>query len=111
MSIAGADTRRRFPEAVARPSSILVTSAPTGGSLSEGLGLWFVANHFDVVPVRTNDESGVVVRVVLRAQTRRTIVFATRFQRRPIECFDLLTILGHERQVKIRRLLLGWEQA
>jgi hypothetical protein len=23
----------------------------------EGLGLGFVANHFDVVPVRTNDES------------------------------------------------------
>jgi hypothetical protein len=46
----------------------------------EGLGLGFVANHFDVVPVRTNDESCIVVRVVVRAQTRRTIVFATRLQ-------------------------------
>src|SRR5436190_19069782 len=27
-----------------------------------GLGLGLVANHFDVVPVRTNDESCVVVR-------------------------------------------------
>ncbi len=44
------------------------------------LGLGFVANHFDVVPVRTNDESCIVVRVVFRAQTRRTIVFATRLQ-------------------------------
>ena len=43
-----------------------------------GLGLGLVANHFDVVPVRTNDKSRIVVRVVLPAQTRRTIVFATR---------------------------------
>jgi hypothetical protein len=68
----------------------------------EGLGLGFVANHFDVVPVRTNDESCIVVRVVVRAQTRRTIVFATRLQSRAIESFDLLAILGRERQVKMR---------
>ncbi len=54
----------------------------------EGLGLGFVANHFDVVPVRTNDETCIVVRVVVRAQTRRTIVFATRLQSRAIESFD-----------------------
>ena len=77
----------------------------------EGLGLGFVANHFDVVPVRTNDERCIVVRVVLRAQTRRTIVFATRLQGRVIESFHLLAILGRERQVKTRRLLLGLEQA
>ena len=75
------------------------------------LGLGFVANHFDVVPVRTNDESCIVVRVVVRAQTRRTIVFATRLQSRAIESFDLLAILGRERQVKMRRLLLGLVQA
>src|SRR5258706_10671160 len=77
----------------------------------EGLGLGFVANRFDVVPVRTNDESCIVVRVVVRAQTRRTIVFATRLQSRAIESFDLLAILGRERQVKMRRLLLGLVQA
>src|SRR6266487_396405 len=77
----------------------------------EGLGLGFVANHFDVVPVRTNDESCVVVRVVVRTQTRRTIVFPTRLQSRAIETFDLLAILGRERQVKMRRLLLGLVQA
>src|SRR5258708_2743401 len=77
----------------------------------EGLGLGFVANHFDVVPVLTNDESCIVVRVVVRAQTRRTIVFATRLQSRAIESFDLLAILGRERQVKMRRLLLGLVQA
>ena len=75
------------------------------------LGLGFVANHFDVVPVRTDDESCIVVGVVVRAQTRCTIVFATRLQSRTIESFDLLAILGRERQVKMRRLLLGLVQA
>src|SRR5688572_4036797 len=83
----------------------------TGGSLSEGLDLRFVANHFDVVPVRTNHESCIVVRVVVRTQTRRTIIFATRLQSRAMESFDLLAILDRERQVKMRRLLLGLEQA
>ena len=58
------------------------------------LGLGFVTNHFDVVPVRTDDESCIVVRVVVRAQTRCTVVFATRLQSRAIESFDLLAILG-----------------
>jgi len=31
------------------------------------LGFGFVANHFDVVPVRTDDESCIVCRVVVRA--------------------------------------------
>src|SRR4029078_8874132 len=75
------------------------------------LGLGFVANHFDVVLVRTDDESCIVVRVVLRAQTRRTIVFTARLESRAIESFDLLAILGRERQVKMRRLLLGLVQA
>src|SRR5262249_37181783 len=78
---------------------------------SARLGLGFVANHFDVVPVWTNDESCIVARVVLRAQTSRTIVFATRLQSSAIESFDLLAILGRERQVKMRRLLLGLVQA
>src|SRR5262249_60884622 len=77
----------------------------------EGLRLGFVANHFDVVPVRTNDESCIVSRVVVRAQTRRTIVFATSLHSRAIESFDLLAVLGPERQVKMRRLLLGLVQA
>src|SRR5262252_8372211 len=77
----------------------------------EGLGLGFVANHFDVVPVRTNDVSCVIVRVVVRAQTRRTIVFATRLDGRAIESFDLLAILRRKGQVKMRWLLLGLVQA
>ena len=77
----------------------------------DGLGLGFVANHFDVVPIRANDESCIVVRVVVRAQARRAIVFATRLQSRAIESFNLLATLGRERQVKMRRLLLGLVQA
>ena len=33
----------------------------------EGSGLEFVTNHFDVVPVRANDERCIIVRLVLRA--------------------------------------------
>lgn len=73
-----------------------------------GSGLGFVANHFDVVPVRTNDECRIVVRVVVGAQARSTIVFATRLESRAVEGFDLLAIVGRERQVKMRWLLLGF---
>lgn len=65
-----------------------------------------MANHFDVVPVRTNDESRIVVRVVFRAQTRRTIVFAARPESRAIEIFDLPAVLGREGQVEMRCFLL-----
>jgi hypothetical protein len=66
-----------------------------------------VTNGFDVVSIRTYDESCVVVRVVFRTQTSRTIVFATRLHRRAIEGFDLPAILGRKRQVKRRWLLVG----
>lgn len=78
--------------------------------LNEDLGLGFVANHFDVVPVRTNDKSCMVIRVVVQMQTRCTVVFATRLQSLTIESFDLLAIHGRERQVKMRRLLHGLVQ-
>src|SRR5688572_23605884 len=77
----------------------------------EGLGPGLVANRFDVVPVRTYDESRIVVCVVVRAQARRAIVFGAGLQSRAIEGFDLLAILGAERQVKMRRLLIGLKQA
>src|SRR5215470_13383147 len=74
-------------------------------------GLGLVANHFDVVSIRTNDESCIVVGVVVRAEPGRTVVSATRFQSCAIESFDLQAILGHERQVKMRRLLIALVQA
>ena len=76
-----------------------------GENRPEGLGVGFMADRFDVVPVRANDESCIVVRVIFRADTRRTIVFATRFHSRAIESVDLLAILGLERQVKRGRRL------
>jgi len=66
-----------------------------------------MANRLDVVPVRTDHEGRIVVRVVLRAQARRTVVPAARFQGRAMESLDLPAILGNERQVKVRRLFLG----
>jgi hypothetical protein len=74
-------------------------------------GLGFVTNRFDIVPVRTNDESGIVVRVVARAEPWRTVVFGTRLKRRAIESVDLPAIPGRECHVKMRRLLLGLEKA
>ena len=62
-------------------------------------------------PVRSYDESCIVVRAVARAQTRRAMVFATRLQSRARESLDLLAILGRECQVKMRGLLLGLEHA
>ena len=77
----------------------------------ERLGLGLVANHFDIVPVRTDDESGLVAPAVLRAQAGRTIVLGAPLQGRAIEGIDLLAVLGRERQVKMRRPFLGLVQA
>jgi hypothetical protein len=77
----------------------------------ESPGLRFVAHHFDMVPVRTNDKRCIVVRVVVRAQAGPTIVFATRLQGRAMEIVDLLPIRRRERKVKMRRLFPGLEQA
>jgi hypothetical protein len=82
-----------------------------GGFFRWKSGLGFVANHFNIVPVRTCDDSRMVVRVVVRAQARRTVVFATGCQGRAIESVDLPAVAGPERQVKMRRLLPGLEQA
>ena len=102
----------RISTAIATSALVFLLLRPLAEVPSmEGLTSGFVAIQFDVVPVRTNDESCIVIRVVARAQTRRTIVFATRLQSRAIEGFDLLAILGRERQVKMRGLLLGLEQA
>ena len=70
-----------------------------------------MAYRFDVVPIRADDEGRVVASVIVRTQTRRTIVLAACFQSRAIEGLYLLTALSHECQVKMRRLLLGFIQA
>lgn len=44
-----------------------------------------MANRFNIVAIGTNDESSIVVRVILGVQTKRTIVFATSCHGRAIE--------------------------
>jgi hypothetical protein len=58
------------------------------------LGLGFVADCFDVMPVRANDESRVVLPAVLWAQTRRTVVFAARLKCSAIESVGLTEVLA-----------------
>ena len=74
-------------------------------------GFRFMANHFNVVPIRTNDESRVVFAAVVRSQSGRAVVLATCIQRRTMEGIDLLAMLGHERQMKMRWLFFGLQQA
>ena len=72
-----------------------------------GLDLGRVANRFNIVPVRTDDESCVIIGMVARAQAGRAIVFATGLQGCAVEGVDLLTIFGGEGQMKMGRRLLG----
>src|ERR1043165_6984153 len=74
------------------------------------LGPGFVADRFDVVPVGTDNERRVVVRVIVRAQARRPFAPGARRKGRAIEGIDLLAALGGERDMKVRGLLLRLEQ-
>src|SRR5436190_22794376 len=80
-------------------------------TLDRRSGHRFVANRFDVVSVRTDDECGVVAPAVLRPTTRRTIVLAAGPQRRAIERVDLLPILRDERDMQRRGVLVRLVQA
>ena len=42
-----------------------------------GLSRCFVTNDFDVVAVRIEDEGAVVVRMIMRPQTRRAVIFSS----------------------------------
>ena len=66
-----------------------------------------MANHLDIVPVRTNDEGRIVVRVISRTQARLAMTLATGTNPRLIKVVNLLSGLGREREVKMRRVLLG----
>ena len=70
-----------------------------------------MAHRFDVVPIRADDEGGIVVRMIVRTQTRSTVVLAPGLQGRMIEVIDLLSSVGMERDMKRGRLLLGLVQA
>lgn len=67
-----------------------------------------MAHCLDVVAVRPNDESGVVVRMVVRAEAGSSVIFTARCQCREIEGVDLRASGGGECQVKMRRICLGF---
>ena len=68
-----------------------------------------MANGFDVVTIRIENESGEVVGVVGRTKTGRTVVLAARLQGRLMEVCDLPAIDGGERQVKMGRPIFALE--
>lgn len=68
-----------------------------------------MANSLNVVPVRTNDESCIVVRMVDGTKTRCAVVLSARHKRRAIEGLDLLAIARAECEVKMRRCFFGFE--
>jgi hypothetical protein len=63
------------------------------------LGLGVVAHGFVVVTVGPDDEGTVVVRVVLRSDSRWAIVFAARGKCRNVKRSDLAPILSGKRYV------------
>ena len=70
-----------------------------------------MANRFDIVSVWTNDESGVVIRMIVRAQTGGTVVSSAGFECSVIEGVHLPPISGRECQMQWRRFFVALEQA
>ena len=70
-----------------------------------------MADRFYVVSVWIDDKSGVVVGVIVRAQARSAVVFATGFQRCAMEGVDFLARSCDEGDVQRSRLVLRLEQA
>lgn len=68
-------------------------------------GSGLVADGFNVMPVRTDSESGIAVHMVVRARLGCTTVHATRCQDRAMDRVDLLAAPGSKRQVKMRWLV------
>jgi len=70
-----------------------------------------MADGFDIVTIRVDDERGVVAPTVLGAQPGCTVVFGTGLQGSTIELVDLVPTLGHERNVEMSGSLAGLVQA
>lgn len=70
-----------------------------------------VADRLDIVSVRADDEGGVVVGVVARAQARRAVVLPAGGKGRLVEGIHLLAGRGREGDMQVCRLLLRLEQA
>jgi len=70
-----------------------------------------MADRFDVVSVWIDDKSGVVVGVIVRAQARSAVVFATGFQCCAMEGVHFLARVCDEGDVQRSRLVFRLEQA
>lgn len=68
-----------------------------------------MADHLNVVAIRTNDKRRIVVGVVPGPETGRSVVSATRSERSAVEGVDLRATLGLEGHVKVPRPLLRLE--
>jgi hypothetical protein len=66
-----------------------------------------MANRFYIVTVRTYDKGGIVVCVILPAQTWWPVIFATSLKRRVIKGPHLFTRIGSERNVHWCRRYAG----
>jgi hypothetical protein len=81
-----------FHEALRRRRGVKVLTA--------GLGLWPVTHGFNIMTIRTNDKGTVVVRVVVRPQTRRPVVLAAGGEGAMIEVIDLTPSLRGKREME-----------
>src|SRR6267142_3550129 len=79
-------------------------SAPERTSSALRKGYSPLADRLDVVAVGVEDEGGVVVRPVVVADSRGSVVPSPRVQRRLVKCVDAGAVGGGERQVQ-RRLV------
>jgi len=61
---------------------------------------WSMTDNLEVVTVRPNDEGGIVIGVIVRANPRRTVVFASSSESLTIERVFLTTIVCREGDVK-----------
>lgn len=60
-----------------------------------------MTDDFDVVSVGIEHERTVVVLVIVRSRTRRSVVFSTGRERRFVELVHLSTVVGAERDVNL----------
>src|SRR5262249_22662683 len=58
-----------------------------------------MANGLDVVAVGVEPKGTVIIGVIVRPQSRRTVVFAASLERRCVEGVNGIAILGHEGEV------------
>ena len=73
---------------------------PWGMPLEAELRRWSMTDSLEVVTVRSNDEGGIVIGVIVRANPRRTVVFASSSESLTIELVYLTPIVCREGDVK-----------